>query len=405
MIAKRRSPSGPPCQPPQAVVPTPAAAHPPLARIAALLVLIGSGAAWAATQQSTLPLPVVAGKIESAKVGEARTFWVSLPDAYNATSEPYPVLYMMDGEINFNSGVIGGLRWAASLGEIPEFIVVGIPNTDRAKDMFQEEVTFSDGSKAGGRCDRFLDFIQSELIPTIDRTYRTQPYRVLYGTSNTGFTAVYALLHKPELASAYVAASATLRLPGFLAERDDRIRTFAGGRRRLVLVMGEEDLPTVLAQNGALKEKVDMLAPAGLTCRLTVIDRGEHVPADALLTGVRRLFEEWSLGRPLTAESFREIRDRVERRPAEYGVVGKLHESALQSLGRTLLDGERAAEAVEVCRYRAESYPRSADAHVALGDAYRLGGETEKARECYRQALTLAPDHAAAQARLRELSK
>jgi len=405
MIATRRRPSDQTRPPADAAVSTPGASRRPRARCAALLALTASGAAWAATQQPTLPLPVVAGKIESAKVGETRPFWVSLPDGYGATGEPYPVLYMMDGEFNFNSGVIGGLRWAASLGEIPEFIVVGIPNTDCAKDMFQEEVTFSDGSKAGGRADRFLDFIQTELIPTVDRTYRTQPFRVLYGTSNTGFTAVYALLHRPELASAYVAASATLQLPGFLAERDERIRTFTGGRRRLVLVMGEQDLPTVLVQNSALKEKVEMLAPAGLGCRLTLIEHGEHVPADALLTGVRRLFEGWSLGRPLTAESFREIRDQVERRQAVYGVVEKLPESALQSLGETLLEARRSAEAVDVCRYRVESYPRSADAHVSLGDAYRQGGQTEKARECYRQALALAPDHSVARARLQELAK
>ncbi len=405
MIATRRRQSGQPRPPAHAAVSAPAAALRARARCAAFLTLIASGATWAATQQPTLPLPVVVGTIESAKVGETRPFWISLPDGYSATGQPYPVLYMLDGEFNFNSGVIGGLRWAASLGEIPEFIVVGIPNTDRAKDMFQEEVTFSDGSKAGGRADRFLEFIQTELIPYVDRTYRTQPYRVLYGTSNTGFTAVYALLHRPELASSYVAASATLRLPGFLAERDERIRTFAGGRRRLVLVMGEQDLPTVLVQNGALKEKVEMLAPAGLTCGLTVVERGEHVPADALLTGVRRLFEGWSLGRPLTAENFREIRDQVERRPAQYGVIEKLPESALRSLGGALLDAKRAAEAVEVCRYRVESYPRSAEAHVSLGDAYRLGGETEKARTCYRQALTLAPDHPDARACLQELAK
>ena len=405
MITTRRRQSGQPMPPAHAAVAVPAAAVRARTVCAALLPLIVSGATWAATQPPTLPLPVVAGTIESAKVGETRPFWVSLPDGYSATSEPYPVLYMLDGEFNFNSGAIGGLRWSASLGEIPEFIVVGIPNTDRAKDMFQEEVTFSDGSKAGGRADRFLEFIQTELCPYIDRAYRTQPYRVLYGTSNTGFTAVYALLHRPELAAAYVAASATLRLPGFLAERDERIRTFAGGRRRLVLVMGEQDLPTVLVQNAALKETVEMVAPAGLSCGFAVVERGEHVPAGALLTGVRRLFEGWSLGRPLTAENFREIRDQVERRLAQYGVVEKLPESALRSLGGTLLDAKRAAEAVEVCRYRVESYPRSADAHVSLGDAYRLGGEGEKARACYRQALTIAPDQPDARARLQALAK
>ncbi len=268
-------------------------------RTAGLLALVWSSATGVAAQQPPMPIPVLSEKLESVKVGETRPFWVSLPDAYSATGEPYPVLYMMDGELNFNSGTIGGLRYAASLGEIPEFIIVGIQNTDRSQDIFPEEVTYADGSKAGGRADRYLDFVQSELIPYIDRTFRTQPYRVLYGTSNTGFTAVHALFHRPELASAFVAASATLSVPGFLAERDERIRTFAGGKRRLILVMGEQDLPTVLVQNSALKESVEALAPAGLICRLTVIERAEHVPGAALLTGVRRLFEGWSPGRPL----------------------------------------------------------------------------------------------------------
>jgi hypothetical protein len=38
-----------------------------------------------------------------------------------------------------------------------------------------------------------------------------------------------------------------------------------------------------------------------------------------------------------------------------------------------------------------ESCPGSADAQVSVGDACRLSRETEKARACYRDALTLAP--------------
>jgi predicted alpha/beta superfamily hydrolase len=367
--------------------------------------LILSGAMCVAAQQPSLPIPVVSEKLESVKVGETRPFWVSLPDRYDANGEPYPVLYMMDGDFNFNSGGIGGLRYAASLGEIPEFIIVGIGNTNRSKDVFPEELTYPDGSKDGGRANQYLDFIETELIPYIDRTYRTQEFRALYGTSNTGFTAVHALFSRPKLASAYLAASATLEIPGFLSQRDTLIRTFAGGRRQLVLVMGEQDLPTVLVQNSALKERVDMLAPEGLTCRLTVVEHGEHVPAASLLTGVRQLFEGWPLGGPLTAKSFPGIRRQVDDRPARYGVTEKLPESSLQSLGATLLEEKKAAEAVEVCRYRVESYPRSADAHVSLGDAYRIGGEAEKARASYRQALLLAPGHPAARARLQEMEK
>ncbi|HSQ35290.1 MAG TPA: alpha/beta hydrolase-fold protein [Candidatus Binatia bacterium] len=270
-----------------------------------LVVLLALGILWfappvAGAMTPTLPLPVRPETIASIKLGETREFWVSLPDGYDESVVKYPVLYMMDGEFNFNSGAIGGLRHAAQLGEMPEFIVVGIKNTDRAKDCFPEELTYKDGGKAGGRADRFLDFIGEELIPHIDKNYRSEPFRVLYGTSNTGFTAVYALLRNPKLADCYIAASATLRVPYFLAQRDQLLRDFKGGERKLSLVMGENDFPTILSQNGELKEKCDVIAPKGLTCRFTVVGDAGHVPDNALLEGLRRLFVGWKAAKPAT---------------------------------------------------------------------------------------------------------
>jgi predicted alpha/beta superfamily hydrolase len=243
--------------------------------------------------------PVRIERIVSARLGETREAWVSLPDRYDQTLDRYPVLYMLDGEINFNSGVIGGLRQAALLGEMPDFVVVGVVNTDRSKDIFPEVVTYDDGSKSGGRADAFLDFVGEELIPRVEKGYRTEPFRVLYGTSNTGFTAVYALFRSPRLANVYIAASATLSVPVFRAQRDAWIRAFKEKGRRLILIMGENDLPTVLSQNGALKEQCDLVAPAGLSCRLAVIGGGGHVPGDSLVEGLRRAFEGWKAAAPL----------------------------------------------------------------------------------------------------------
>jgi len=368
-----------------------------------------SGAPTASAAQSTGPAqPVQAvrvDKIVSAKVGETREFWVSLPDGYSETAEKYPVLYMMDADFNFNSGLIGGVRYAAALGEMPEFIIVGIKNTDRSKDVFPEVVAYRDGSKDGGRADQYLDFIREELIPHIEKTYRTEKFRVLYGTSNTGFTAVYALFRNPETAQAYIAASATLSIPLFRAKRDEWIRDFKGGKRRLVTVMGENDLPTVLSQNGALKEAIDTQAPLDLTGRFLVIEKGGHVPADALPKALRALFEGWKIDQTLNESNFGEIRVRAEARAGTFGVPGKLPEDDLAILGRSLLGEKKYAKAVEVLLYRTGLYPRSADARVALGDAYRQSGQIAKARECFDQALALAPGHAAAKSRLEELDK
>jgi predicted alpha/beta superfamily hydrolase len=359
----------------------------------------------ALAEGSSLPIPVRIEKLDSAKVGESREFWVSLPDQYTESDEKYPVIYMMDGDFNFNSGGIGGLRHAAQMGEIPEFIIVGIKNTDRSQDIFPEEVTYGDGSKAGGRADPYLDFIRAELIPHIEKNYRSENFRVLYGTSNTGFTVVHALFRDPGLANVFVAASATLRVPCFMSKRDQLIRDFKGGKRNLVLVMGEHDLPTVLSQNGELKEKIDVGAPAELTCRFVVIGNGGHVPANALLEGLRLHFESWKISRPLSEKNFAETRAQVDRRLEKYGIQGRLPEESLKELGEGLLGEKKYVKAIEVLQYRVENYPGSADARVSLGDGYLGSGDRDKGRECFNQALTLAPGHAAATARLKELDK
>jgi enterochelin esterase-like enzyme len=353
-------------------------------------------------QSPTLPIPVRVETLASAKIGEPREFWVSLPDRYNESTEKYPVIYMMDGDFNFNSGVIGGVRQAASLGEMPEFIIVGIKNTNRSKDVFPEEVSYPDGSKDGGRADQYLDFVRDELIPRVSKTYRTGDYRILYGTSNTGFTAVYALFRTPDLANAYIAASATLSVPSFRAARDNLVGNFKGGRRELALVMGEYDFPTVVSLNGALKETIGTKAPAGLTCRLRVIENGEHVPPDALVEGLRVLFQGWKITRRLTESSFAEIRAQVDGRLERFGVSGTIDEDALRSLGNSLLGEKKFVKAIDVLEYRVASYPQSADAQVGLGDAHRQSGNLEKARECYWRALAIAPGHAAATAKLKE---
>ncbi len=363
------------------------------------------GRVAADAQSRHLPIPVRVDALTSAKVGERREFWVSLPDRYNDSTEKYPVIYMMDGGFNFNSGVIGGVRQAAWLGEIPEFIIVGIENTNRSKDIFPEEVTYPDGSKDGGRANQYLDFVRDELIPRVEKTYRTEAYRILYGTSNTGFTAVHALFRTPDLANAYIAASATLAVPSFRTARDNLVASFTGGRRELVLVMGEHDLPTVISLNGALKETISTKAPAGLSCRLRVIENGEHVPPDALVEGLRALFEGWKIIRPLTESTFAEIRAQVDGRLEKFGVRGTIEEDALRGLGDGLLSEKKFAKALEVLEYWAASHPHSPDAQVGLGDAYRQAGNVDRARECYKRALALVPGHAAAIARLNELDR
>jgi predicted alpha/beta superfamily hydrolase len=57
---------------------------------------------------------------------------------------------------------------------------------------------------------KFREFLRSELLPLIDRTYRTTPERVLVGHSYGGLFAAWTLLTTPELFSGYLSVSPSL---------------------------------------------------------------------------------------------------------------------------------------------------------------------------------------------------
>ena len=74
------------------------------------------------------------------------------------------------------------MRIGAREGRVPEMILVGITNTDRTRDLTPTHVAaprFENrqfNAPTSGGADKFLDFIAREVMPYVEKTYRTQPY-------------------------------------------------------------------------------------------------------------------------------------------------------------------------------------------------------------------------------------
>lgn len=148
--------------------------------------------------------------LHSTVLDEDREFWISLPESYHdqgSSQKKYPVLVVLDGNVHFKviSGMVDYMSSARYRSlKIPEMIVVGIVNVDRRRDYTPDKViTVRENNTGGG--EKFLSFLEEELIPHLDREYRTEPYRILFGHSLGGLLATHAYMKEKSGFNAFLA--------------------------------------------------------------------------------------------------------------------------------------------------------------------------------------------------------
>lgn len=144
-------------------------------------------------------------KLFSSLVGREYQLAVLLPDSYTASQQQYPVVYLLDGDLTF--GVAANLTpRLCHLHQIPEQIVIGIiyGSTSFEELARLRELDFkipaAQVTPPDSHADLFLAALEQEIMPFIEANYRADPNeRTLFGYSSSGFFALYALFHAPEL--------------------------------------------------------------------------------------------------------------------------------------------------------------------------------------------------------------
>ena len=147
--------------------------------------------------------------VQSRALGEARPINVHLPTGYDpAATRRFPTLYMPDGGIDEDFvHVANTVDSLIAAGIIRPVILVGIPNTQRRRDLTGPTRFKTDSAiapRVGGSA-AFRTFIRNELIPAIETRYRTTHERSIVGESLAGLFIVETFLIEPALFRHYVA--------------------------------------------------------------------------------------------------------------------------------------------------------------------------------------------------------
>lgn len=148
--------------------------------------------------------------LQSQILNQERKFAVYLPPDYNTSERSYPVLYLLHGAGDDQTGWVqfGEVQHIADQaireGKATPLIIV-MPDANSGRRGYFNDLK--------GEF-RYEDFFFKELIPTIEKTYRVRSekrYRAVAGLSMGGGGSFLYALHHPELFGAACPLSAAVR--------------------------------------------------------------------------------------------------------------------------------------------------------------------------------------------------
>lgn len=195
--------------------------------------------------------------------------YIHKPEGYNQEQGDYPVLYLLDPWWDFPviAGAHSGLVFD---GVIPSMIIVGIgyagenPDVDRLRERDYTPVKILNDENMGDG-EEFLAFIESEVIPFVEKNYRVdKQYRVLAGTSSGGLFSLFALFERPGLFQGHIAITPAVGWNDrWLFQRESRF--FSQSKERtlnsyLYMSVGDQDqienfTHEALAFNSLIKDR------------------------------------------------------------------------------------------------------------------------------------------------------
>ncbi len=185
-----------------------------------LLALLGLGIACAC---AGAPAPSSRGAaslaigdtflLESSVLEEMRRVNVYRPPGGAEPDAPLPVLVLLDGGIGEDFLHVAGLvQVSVGNGTMRPFLLVGVENTERRRDLTGPTENEEDrriAPRVGGS-EAFRSFLRSELMPEIRRRYATTEEAAIVGESLAGLFVVETFLLEPELFDTYVAIDPSL---------------------------------------------------------------------------------------------------------------------------------------------------------------------------------------------------
>lgn len=240
--------------------------------------------------------------IPSEILKEDRVCLISLPPSYHdpANAEKhYQVLVLLDGSAHFKTATEIMQFKGSDKNQnylMPETIIVAIENVDRERDFTVTKLkTKRVNTMGGGKF--FLNFIEKELIPYLDKNYRTIPFRTLVGHSLGGLLAINSYMDSNSIFNAYISIDPSIWWDEETMKAKVAALTRTSYHKKLYIAsanQGEANYERNKKRHEQLYELLNQKSEGKANIKLEYFENENHrsVPFIALEEGLKYLYSE-----------------------------------------------------------------------------------------------------------------
>ncbi len=348
-------------------------------------------------------------------LGEERKFWIHIPNSNHGNENTgkvhYPVIYLLDGDANFNS-VVSIAEFMSDAGLCPPMMVVGILHSHRMTDLTFG--TDKDYPNMVGKGEGFMSYIEKELMPYIESNYPIASYKIFIGHSVGGLAVVNTLLFQPNLFNAYVSLDAALwwnnkkivkEAEATLADKNYKGKTlFMALANRM-----ERGVDTVAVQKDTtentelIRSNLEFIRYIStnkhnqLRFKHTYYEDDNHSSVRLIGTydALRFIFDYYKLNiynSELEDANFKLdslMVTHYNNISEQLGYLVKPDESQVNNLGYRMLNQKQFDKAEALFKLNISNYPETANCYDGLGDLYLAKGDKINAIASFKKTLSL----------------
>lgn len=332
--------------------------------------------------------------ITSQKLNEDREIFIGLPPSYDKNpSQKYPILLLLDGDFLFNP-FQGALSYGYYWDDLPEVIIIGISqnkNNERETDCTVEEATGLPSEKG----ELFFEFIGMELIPYIQKKYRTAPFKLIAGLDTTAAFSNFYLYKENPVFDAYISMSPELttgmeeQIPERLAAIEKPIFYYHSS--------ADGDVKKMRKRIQALDELAKKITKPTLSYKFDDFKGASHY--SLVLNSIpSALYHIFSVYQPISTTEFQEkivtlpsgyvdyLAKKYELLEKTFSMKLTIRLNDFKAIEAAILKNKAYAEFDQLAQLARKNYPKSMLADYHMAQLYEKTGDTKKAIKTYQSA-------------------